>query len=152
MLDGINALTMFATRVKNSTLVYCGLGGIAVGLVILASVTRVWSTFVGNFVIGFTVAGIVIPAQTLIQQETPPALMGRVGSTVMSLIFTAQVAGLVLSGILAQHLGVRRVFAMCAVALVALVAVGRMWMEPHPEVGQASACVKNPPSRENTCR
>jgi DHA3 family macrolide efflux protein-like MFS transporter len=136
MLIGINALTMFATKWKNSTLVYCGLGGIAAGLVILAALTQVWSTFLGNFVIGFTVAGIIIPAQTLIQQETPPALMGRVGSTVMSLIFTAQVAGLILSGILAQHAGVRQVFALCALALCALIAVGRIWMEPR-KVGQA---------------
>jgi MFS family permease len=135
MLIGINALTMFATKWKNSTLVYCGLGGIAAGLVILAALTQVWSTFLGNFVIGFTVAGIIIPAQTLIQQETPPALMGRVGSTVMSLIFTAQVAGLVLSGILAQHAGVRQVFGLCALALCALIAVGRIWMEPR-KVGQ----------------
>ena len=30
----------------------------------------------------------------MIQQETPPALLGRVGSTVMSFVSTAQVAGL----------------------------------------------------------
>jgi hypothetical protein len=37
---------------------------------------------------------------------------------------------LVLSGILTQHMGVRRVFALCAVMLVILIAAGKLWMEP----------------------
>ena len=81
-------------------------------------------------VIGFAVAGIVVPSNTLIQQETPAALMGRVGSTVMSLIFSAQIAGLLLSGLLADHIGVRQVFTVCAVALVLLCLAGRLFMEP----------------------
>jgi hypothetical protein len=48
----------------------------------------------------------------------------------MSIVFAAQIAGLVLSGILTQHMGVRRVFALCAVMLVVLMAVGKLWMEP----------------------
>ena len=49
----------------------------------------------------------------------------------MSIIFTAQILGLVLSGILTQHIGVRQVFALCAVMLVILIAVGKLWMEPE---------------------
>ncbi len=88
---------------------------------------------VGNFIIGFSVAGIIIPTQTMIQQETPPALMGRVGSTVMSTIFTAQILRLVASGLLAQYIGVRQVFAICAGMLVVLIGVGKMFMEPKGE-------------------
>ena len=127
MLLGINALGAFAKNVKNEVLVYSGLAGIALGLVILAATAHVWSTFLGDFVIGFAVAGIVIPSQTMIQQETPPALMGRVGATVMSMIFTAQISGLVLSGILAEWIGVRHVFALCAVLLVGLIGAGCTW-------------------------
>jgi DHA3 family macrolide efflux protein-like MFS transporter len=130
MLIGINALTVLGKTVKSSVLVYSGLGGIAIGLVILAGVAHISTTFFGTFVIGLGVAGIVIPSQTLIQQETPAALMGRVGSTVMSLIFTAQISGLILSGVLAAAIGVRSVFAVCALLVVILVAVGRIWMEP----------------------
>ena len=130
MLIGINVLNACAKRVKNEVLVYSGLAGIAAGLVLLAGVAHVWSTFLGGFVIGFAVAGIVIPSQTMIQQETPPALMGRVGATVMSLIFTAQLAGLVLSGILAERIGVRHVFAVCAVLLAMLIGAGLAWNKP----------------------
>jgi MFS family permease len=90
----------------------------------------VWSTLVGNFIIGISVAAIIVPAQTLFQQATPPALMGREGSTFMSIIFTAQILGLLLSGLLTQYIGVRQVFSLCAAMLVVLILVGKVWMEP----------------------
>ena len=98
MLLGINGLNTFGKRLSNTLLVYSGLCGIAVGLVILTLLPHIWSTLAGNFIIGFSVAGIIVPSQTLFQQATPPELMGRVGSTFMSIIFTAQISGLILSG------------------------------------------------------
>jgi DHA3 family macrolide efflux protein-like MFS transporter len=130
MLLGINGLNAFGKKLSNTLLVYCGLFGIAVGLTILTLLPHVWSTLVGNFIIGFSVAAIIVPAQTLFQQATPPELMGRVGSTFMSIVFSAQILGLVLSGLLTQHIGVRQVFALCAGMLVVLMAVGKIWMEP----------------------
>jgi len=115
----------------------CGLGGIAVGLVILTALPHVWSTLLGNFIIGVAVAAIIVPAQTLFQQATPPELMGRVGSTFMSIVFAAQIAGLILSGILTQHIGVRQVFALCAVMLVILILVGKVFMEPKEKPAAA---------------
>jgi MFS transporter, DHA3 family, macrolide efflux protein len=131
MLLGINGLNTFGKKLTNTVLVYSGLIGIAVGLVILTTLPHIWSTLVGNFIIGVSVAAIIVPAQTLFQQATPPELMGRVGSTFMSIIFAAQISGLVLSGLLTQYIGVRQVFALCAGMLVVLVAVGKIWMEPE---------------------
>jgi DHA3 family macrolide efflux protein-like MFS transporter len=131
MLVGINGLNTFGKKLGNTLLVYCGLCGIALGLTILASLPHIWSTVLGNLIVGFSVAGIIVPAQTLFQQATPPELMGRVGSTFMSIVFASQIAGLVLSGILTQHIGVRQVFAICAILLVILMGVGKLWMEPR---------------------
>jgi DHA3 family macrolide efflux protein-like MFS transporter len=133
MLLGINGLNTFGKKLSNSLLVYCGLCGIAIGLVILTLLPYIWSTLVGNFIIGSAVAAIIVPAQTLFQQATPPELLGRVGSTFMSIVFAAQIAGLILSGILTQHIGVRQVFALCAIMLVILVAIGKLWMEPKEQ-------------------
>ncbi len=132
MLLGVNGLNTFGKRLSNTLLVYCGLFGIAVGLVMLTLLPHIWSTILGNLIVGFSVAGIVVPSQTLFQQATPPELMGRVGSTFMSIIFTAQISGLVLSGILTQHIGVREVFGLCAGMLLLLMAAGKLWMEPKP--------------------
>jgi MFS family permease len=130
MLIGVNGLNTFGKAIRNTTLVYSGLLGIAVGLVVLCLLTFVWSTLLADFLIGCSVAGIIIPAQTLMQQETPPELMGRVGSTFMSSVFTAQILGLLLSGALAQFTSVRNVFAICAATLLVLTIAGKLWMEP----------------------
>jgi MFS family permease len=139
MLIGINGLNAFGKNLSNTLLVYSGLCGIAVGLTILTLLPHIWSTVLGNLIVGFSVAGIIIPAQTLFQQATPPELMGRVGSTFMSIVFAAQIGGLVLSGLLTQYISVRQVFALCAVLLVILIAAGKLWMEPKPTPATVSA-------------
>jgi len=136
MILGAQLVNSIGKNLKNSTLVLTGLGGIAVGLCLLFGLTHVWSTILANLVIGMAVAAIVVPSTVMMQTETPHELMGRVGSAVMSLIFTAQIAGLALSGTLANHIGVRHVFAVCAVMLVVLILVGKFFMEPKHEVTQ----------------
>ena len=138
MFAGVTALNALGKNIKNTTQVYAGLSGIAAGLCLLGGIPHAWATIAACFVIGLAVAGIVVPATTLIQQETPPALMGRVGSTNMSLIFGAQILGLVLSGLLANQIGVRKVFAVCAVMLVILIAIGKLFMEPKPHLQPAA--------------
>ena len=146
LLIGISLLNAFAKNVKNTTLVYSGLSGIALGTLLMAIaphiVFRIGShaiaidialTILGCFLVGFSVGGIVIPSQTMIQQETPQAMLGRVGSTVMSFIFSAQIAGLVLSGILANLTSVRSVFAICTAMLAVLIVAGKLWMEPKEQ-------------------
>jgi DHA3 family macrolide efflux protein-like MFS transporter len=147
LLIGVNALNAFAKHIKNTTQVYLGLGGMAAGLLLLAAgpifaftfplfhlAMPIVVTVFGCFLIGFSCAGIIVPSQTLIQEETPAELMGRVGSTTMSAVFSAQIAGLLLSGILAEHTSVRSVFALCTAMLAVLIVAGKLWMEPrdHP--------------------
>jgi MFS transporter, DHA3 family, macrolide efflux protein len=149
LLVGVNTLNAFAKHIKNTTQVYLGLGGMAIGLLLLATAPLfaftlpiahlampIVTTVFGCFLIGFSCAGIIVPSQTLIQEETPPELMGRVGSTTMSAVFSAQIAGLLLSGILAQHTSVRSVFALCTAMLAVLIVAGKLWMEPkdHPSL------------------
>jgi len=145
LLAGVNILNVFAKRIANTTQVYLGLGGIALGTALLAAApyaaftvlhvgVPIAITVFGCFLIGFACAGIIVPSQTLIQMETPAELMGRVGSTTMSAIFSAQIAGLLLSGVLAQHTSVRSVFGICTAMLAVLMLAGKLWMEPndHP--------------------
>lgn len=140
LMLGINLLTAVAKRTSNNTLIYAGLGGMAIGIMLLSAVPYIAAALVALFIVGFGVGGIIVPSQTMIQQETPQALLGRVGSTLMSLIFSAQIAGLIVSGVLAKHTSVRRVFALCAVMLILLMIAGKLWMEPkHPTPQPAAA-------------
>jgi MFS family permease len=130
LIIGVNLLNAFGQRLPNTTQVYCGLLGIALGSLILALLPFVAAAMTGCFVIGLSAVGVLIPTQTLIQMETPVDLLGRVGSTVNSASFTTQVAGLVLSGVVTEHTSIRTVFAL-STALLAIIAIaGKLWMAP----------------------
>jgi MFS family permease len=82
---------------------------------------------------GFGISFVVVAAQTLMQQETPPAMLGRVSSSFMSVFSLAQVLGLLLSGYLAVWVGIRAVFLPCAAALALVATVGLIQHKP-PEI------------------
>jgi len=65
--------------------------------------------------------------------------MGRVSSTFMSLIALAQVLGLLLSGYLAQRLGIRALFLTCAGVLALVAGAGHVWMRGRSEGGAEPA-------------
>jgi MFS family permease len=134
LLVGVNSLNTFGKGIKSVTQVYLGLGGIGLGTLVMAALPFTVSGFIGCFIIGFSASGILVPSQILMQQETPVALLGRVSSTSSSAVFTAQVAGLVLSGIVTEHTSIRAVFALSSLMLASLMLIGKLWMEPkdHP--------------------
>jgi DHA3 family macrolide efflux protein-like MFS transporter len=55
-------------------------------------------------------------------------MVGRVSSTFMSMISVAQILGLLLSGGLAERLGMRHLFFSCSVVLVLLAGGGWVWL------------------------
>jgi MFS family permease len=128
LLVGTQGLRPLAQRMKSDTLVLAGLAGIGAGVLLLGAIPHIAATLASTFVIGFAFAAVIVPAQTLIQQETPHDMLGRVGSTNASIIVLGQVLGLVLSGILAELIGVRAVFFLCAALALALVAAGRLFL------------------------
>jgi MFS family permease len=112
---------------SNSTLVLGGLAGIGLGALLLGAFTYPATAMLGTFTLGFTFAGVIVPAQTLMQRETPHELMGRISSTMMSVVFFAQLIGLILSGVFAQAFGVRTVFFVCAGIAWVLTGAGK-WL------------------------
>jgi MFS family permease len=130
LIIGVNLLNAFGQRLPNTTQVYCGLLGIAVGSLVLALLPFVATAMTGCFVIGLSAVGVLIPTQTLIQMETPVDLLGRVGSTVNSASFTTQVAGLILSGVVTEHTSIRTVFALSTALLATIAIAGKLWMAP----------------------
>jgi len=85
------------------------------------------------FAIGFAIAFVVVPAQTLSQKETPHEMQGRVSSTFMALFSAAQVLGMLLSGVLADRLGITRLFLACAAALALMAGAAFLWLRPRPQ-------------------
>ena len=127
MMLGMPVVRRLSGTVPSATLVLGGLAGIGLGALLLGAFTFVPTAMLGCFTLGFTFAGVIVPAQTLMQQETPPALVGRISSSMMSMVFFAQVAGLFLSAYLAKAFGVRAVFFLCAILAWVLTGAGK-WL------------------------
>ena len=130
LLLGTQIVRQIAARgkVSDTGLVLWGLAGIGGGVLLLGAVPHIVATFAATFAIGFAFAAIMVPASTLIQRETPPDMLGRVGSTNASVVFLGQILGLAVSGVLAEWVGVRTVFFLCAALSVALAVAGRMFL------------------------
>jgi DHA3 family macrolide efflux protein-like MFS transporter len=128
--------TLLVTRLVRSRsklhVVLGGLFALGLGALLLGGFRSIPMAAVSTFTMGFAIAFILVPAQTMSQQETPPAMVGRVSSTFMSLISFSQVFGLLLSGYLAQKLGIRPLFIACAGALTLIAAAGYLIMRGRP--------------------
>jgi MFS family permease len=128
MLIGTQIVRQLARRYTDTSLVLGGLLGIGAGVLLLGAVPHVAAAFAATFTIGFAFGAIIVPAQTLIQRETPHDMLGRVGSTNLSVVFLGQILGLALSGAFAEMVGVRLVFFLCAGLSVALAGGGWMFL------------------------
>lgn len=138
MIFGTLFINRFARTRSKSRLVIEGLLGIGLSVVLMAAFPSVWLTALANFGIGIGAALIMIPSQTLIQQETPMELVGRVSSSVWSLLSVAQLVGLVLSGSLAQRLGIIRLFYLSAGFLVLIAVFGHFKLQRTPATQHAT--------------
>ncbi len=125
---GLIAGTQMVNRLGRSRdrreIVLAGLLGLGFGVALLATFRSFPAAAASTFAMGWAIAFVLVPAQTLMQQETPPAMMGRVSSSFMSVIAVAQILGLLLSGTLAHLLGVRPLFLACALLLALLAGAG----------------------------
>jgi len=139
---GLIAGTQLVTRLVRSRskprVVMAGLFALGVGAAVLGLFRNIPTAALSTFTMGFAIAFVLVPAQTMSQQETPPQMVGRVSSSFMSLIAFAQVFGLLLSGILAQLLGIRQLFLACAGLLFLLSLAGFLMIRGKLQVAAAA--------------
>jgi MFS transporter, DHA3 family, macrolide efflux protein len=128
MLVGTQVIRRLSRALADDVLVLSGLGGIGAGALMLASVPFAAAAMLATFTIGLAFAAIMVPAQTLLQRETPHEMIGRVSSTNISVAFLAQIFGLILSGFLADAFGVRMVFVLCSGLAGVMAAGGRAFL------------------------
>src|SRR3954469_19225587 len=128
MIVGTQLITRLAGSGSRSYVVLDGLFLLGLGAGLLGAFRNTAMAALSTFTMGFGIAFVWIPAQTMSQQETPPPMVCRVSSTFMSLIAMSQVFGLLLSGYLAQRLGIRPVFIACAGALALISIAGHFLM------------------------
>jgi MFS family permease len=120
MIIGTQLLTRFARRVPQQNLVVYGLGGMGIAVFITAVFGTMSSTTAGMLGLGFCAAAIFITATTLLQQATPHELLGRVMSSLMSLLAGSQVVAMLVAGPVAQRAGIPNLYYASAAILAGI--------------------------------
>jgi MFS family permease len=124
MIIGTLVLSRFAKQVSKTHLALWGLFTMGAFVVVMAAFKTIAAAAVGMLGLGFGVIFVVVSAQTIMQGQTPMELIGRVSGSFMSVLCIAQLVGLVISGSLAQVLGIRNLFYVSAVMLFLITALG----------------------------
>jgi MFS transporter, DHA3 family, macrolide efflux protein len=139
LIAGAQVLPRIHTPNSRTNIVLGGLFALGLGAALLGLFHNIVMAAMSTFTMGFAISFVLIPAQTLSQQETPASMMGRVSSTFMSLISLAQVLGLLLSGYLAQRLGIRALFLASAGFLALISVAGHLLMRVRGTESQSAA-------------
>jgi DHA3 family macrolide efflux protein-like MFS transporter len=129
MIIGAQFIHRFArNRSKNHLVVY-GLLSIGVCILVLAAVGNIPTAVAMTLGIGFGAAFIMIPSQTLLQEETPHAMLGRVTSSLMSALSISQVVAMLCAGSIAQAIGIRNLYFASAGLLVLIAGSGYLYLK-----------------------
>lgn len=124
MIAGTFAISRFGKQVSKTHLALWGLLTMGAFVVVLAAFKTVLAASVGMFGLGVGVLFVIVSAQTIMQGRTPIEMVGRVSSSFMAVLSIAQLIGLVISGSLAQTLGIRNLFYASAVLLFLITLFG----------------------------
>lgn len=124
MIGGTLMMSKFAQKMSKTHLALWGLSTMGAFVVVLAAFKSIAAASISMFGVGVGVVFVFVSAQTLMQGQTPMELIGRVSSSVMSVLCIAQLIGLLFSGSLAQILGIRNLFYMSAAMLMLMSVFG----------------------------
>ena len=139
MLIGGLLVRKFSTRGTPQHMVVGGIAGMGVAVFITALFGTVFTTGLGMLFLGFSAAFLMVTAQTLLQQETPPDMLGRVSSALMSSLAGAQVFALIGAGPVAQSAGIRSLFFGSAAMLAVIAVIGLWKLRGHARAAAAEA-------------
>lgn len=134
MIGGTLLISRFARQVSKTHLALWGLFTMGAFVVVLAAFKTIAAASVGMLGLGVGVIFVIVSAQTLMQGQTPMELIGRVSGSFMAVLSLAQLIGLVLSGSLAQTLGIRNLFYASAAMLFLITVFGYFRLPQQPAV------------------
>ncbi len=110
MIIGTQLVRLGSKRLSSARIVTAGLVGTGVSIGLLAAFGSIPTAVATILGVGFFVAFIFVPAQVLLQEHTPPTMLGRVSGSMMAVMFSSQVIALLSAGELATAMGIRNVY------------------------------------------
>jgi len=143
MIFGTLALSRFGKQVSKTHLALWGLFTMGAFVVVMAAFKTIPAASAGMLGLGIGVIFVIVSAQTIMQGQTPMEMVGRVSSSFMAVLSIAQLVGLVISGSLAQTLGIRNLF-FASAALLFLITVFGYFRLPQQQTISAPAPQEQP--------
>ena len=138
MIGGTVLISRFGKEASKTHLALGGLLTMAGFVVVMAAFKTIAAAAAGMFGLGVGVLFVIVAAQTIMQGQTPMEMVGRVSGSFMSVLSFAQLVGLVISGSLAQALGIRNLFFASAAMLLLITVLGYFRL-PQPAAPLAAA-------------
>jgi len=127
---GAAITTRVAARIRREAaspyMISAGLSGVGASVALLAAFHNKSMALACAVGIGLSVAVLMVAATALLQGETPAEMRGRVSSSSLALVSTAQAGSMVFAGGWAMRFGVVNLFYASA-ALLFAVALGGVW-------------------------
>src|SRR6185369_9792868 len=143
MIGGTLLISRFGKQVSKTRLALWGLFTMGGFVVVMAAFKTIAAASLGMFGLGIGVILVIVSAQTIMQGQTPMEMVGRVSSSFMSVLSIAQLVGLVISGSLAQALGIRNLF-FASAALLFVITVFGYFRLPQTTATAAAASAPTP--------
>jgi DHA3 family macrolide efflux protein-like MFS transporter len=142
MITGSQLITRFARHIPKQNLVVYGLAGMGGAVLFTAIFGRVVTTGGGMLGLGFGAAFIMITSQTVLQQETPKEMLGRVTSALMSLLAISQVIAMFVAGPFAERAGIRNLYFGSAAMLMVIALIGHSKLRGIAAASAAAAAAQ----------
>ncbi len=129
VLAGLLVATM-GKRLRPGVLLPVGLTGIAVFVAAMSLASNVWHLIGLLFAVGWFVSPTQGAVSAIIQSEVPSVSLGRVSSSLGTVVTTAQVVSMAVAGVAAELLGLRTVFVIAGVITLLSAALTYLGQRP----------------------
>lgn len=112
-------VTVLAARFKPTNIISAGLAGLGIAVMLLAPAGNVWQLMLILFLVGWIMTPLQASLTTLIQTSVSDEVRGRTSGAMGTLVSTANVISMAFAGVLGDMIGVRNVFIISGVIIVA---------------------------------
>ena len=118
-LIGAGLVGWLGRLAPRTTLIPFGIMALGVTMIPLAAFNRTSIALVTSLCIGLAVAWVIVPAQTMMQEEAPPELLGRIFAAINGLILLAKLVSVIGAAAAATWIGIGPLYALVAAMLLA---------------------------------
>jgi MFS family permease len=133
-IAGATLIGRYAQPVSRVKLVLAGLLTIGVSVFGIAAWPNPFGALGCSLLLGAGIAAIMVSAQTLLQEQAPAGMLGRVTSTGIAIVTVSQLAAFTAGGQIAEHTGIRPLFFGASALLLLTAAYGFLRIRMNRDV------------------